>query len=206
MEFETWSHRNAGELFKTSEVFAPLWREVETALTGITDRDLLFEFETSNPENSPTSLSHAITNLLTQKFSDLSWEMDARIFSEVEYQGQAWSVDFSKGEMSVEIGFDHASVIAWNLVKPTLSSEPNDVKQELGTSGAVIITATKEMKTLGGFDGAIGTFERYVQYLRPLQQLLPTPLVIVGLKAPKSFHIEHKKIGNRKVGTIQLNS
>lgn len=206
MEFETWSHRNGLELFKTSAKYSALWGEVESGITQITDRDLLFEFEGSSPGTQPTSISHVITKLLSEKFAALSWEIDAKIFSEVDYRGKSWSLDFSKGDMAVEIGFDHASVIAWNLIKPTLASEPNDVKQELSASAAVIISATKNLKTLGGFDGAIGTFERYVQYLRPLQQLLPTPLVIIGLEPPKSFHIEHTKVGNRNIGKVVMNS
>jgi hypothetical protein len=59
---------------------------------------------------------------------------------------------------------------------------------------------------LGGFDNAIGTFEKYVQYLKPLQQILPTPLVVVGLLPPKTFHIEHTQVGARKVGRAVMNS
>ncbi len=206
MEYQTWSHRDGLELFKKSEKYTSLWREVESVLVSITDRAILTEFQTSSASTAPTSISLSINRLLHSGFTDKAWDHDAKIFTESEYLGKNWSVDYSKGPLSVEIAFDHASVIAWNLLKPSLASEPNDVKKDLSTSASVIITVTKDMKTLGGFDSAIGTFEKYVHYLRPMQQLLPTPIVIVGLEAPKTFHIEHSKYGNRKVGKVVMNS
>jgi hypothetical protein len=206
MDYKTWSHRNGLDLFNKSDKYIALWREVESVLVSITDRAILTDFQSSAASTAPTSLSHSINRLLLERFSDMAWEHNANIFTESDYLGKSWTLDYSKGPLSVEIAFDHGSVIAWNLVKPSLASEPNDVKQDLSTSASVIVTVTQEMKTLGGFDSAIGTFEKYVHYLRPMQQLLPTPLVIVGLEAPKAFHIEHSKYGNRKVGKVVMNS
>ena len=57
-----------------------------------------------------------------------------------------------------------------------------------------------EMKAAGGFDSAVGTYEKYVQYLRPLNDILSVPLAIIGLKAPRSFRVVHVQDGNRKIG------
>jgi hypothetical protein len=60
----------------------------------------------------------------------------------------------------------------------------------------VIIFATEEMKIAGGFDSAVGTYKKAVDYLKPLQNQLSCPLVIIGLEPPDSFRVEH--IGNPK--------
>jgi len=61
------------------------------------------------------------------------------------------------------------------------------------------------MKLLGGFDGAIGTFEKYLDYLPPLRNMLTVPLLIIGLEPPKSFKVVHEQYKPRKkIGRIVL--
>lgn len=66
----------------------------------------------------------------------------------------------------------------------------------------VIITATQEMKKNGNFDGAIGTFEKFIYHLKPMMNQLNVPLLLIGLKAPKTFKIVKKKEKERKLGTV----
>ena len=69
-----------------------------------------------------------------------------------------------------------------------------------------MITATTDLKNKGGFDGAIGTYEKFLDYLPPLQNMLTTPLLIIGLEAPETFHIEHEQYKPRKkIGRIIMN-
>ena len=60
------------------------------------------------------------------------------------------------------------------------------------------------MKKAGGFDGAIGTYEKYVEYLKPLNNILTTPLLIIGLKKPETFHINVQTMDKKKIGTVVL--
>lgn len=92
-----------------------------------------------------------------------------------------WRLDFAKDELSVEVAFNHRSDISWNLIKPTLASELNHVQKAIQTSGGIIITATEDMKAAGGFDNACGTYEDYVQYLKPMSSILPALLAMHGL-------------------------
>jgi hypothetical protein len=60
------------------------------------------------------------------------------------------------------------------------------------------------MKKVGGFDNAIGYYEKFVEYVKPLNNLLTTPFMLVGLEAPETFYIEHKKNSNgTKYGVIK---
>ena len=206
MEFEIASHRNGLELFRSHEKYAALWTEIENIIWSITDGDLLEDFNTTSAGTNPKSISHSINRLLKERFLHLDWRAESFIFAESEYRNTNWRLDFAKDEISVEVGFNHGGNVAWNLIKPVLASELNHVDKDVQTSAGVVITATDDLRILGGFDAAIGTYEKYVQYLKPLQQILPTPLVIVGLNAPKTFHIEHTQVGTRKVGKVVMNS
>lgn len=57
------------------------------------------------------------------------------------------------------------------------------------------------MKAAGGFDSATGSYEKFLQYLPPLNNLLTVPMVIIGLTAPDKFRIEHYS-ENRKTYII----
>lgn len=206
MEFVTSSHRNGLELFRTDEKYVGLWNEIENVIWSVTEADLLADFQAKADSSSPKSLSISINRLLKSKFEQLDWKSESFIFAESEYRNTNWRLDFAKDEISVEVGFNHGGNVAWNLIKPVLASELNHVKKDVQTSAGVVITATDDMRLLGGFDNAIGTFEKYVQYLKPLQQILPTPLVIIGLLPPKTFHIEHAQVGSRKIGKVVMGS
>ena len=77
-------------------------------------------------------------------------------------------------------------------MKPVLASELNHVEKEAQTRLGVVIMATEEMKRAGGFDGAVGTFEKAGRYLKPLQNQLSCPMVLIGLEAPEGFVVEHE--------------
>ena len=65
--------------------------------------------------------------------------------------------------------------------------------------------ATKALKTKGGFDGAVGEYEKFLTYLNPLRDILSVPMVIIGLEAPESFEVEHIKVNGKKEGNIKYN-
>ena len=115
-----------------------------------------------------------------------------------------WRLDFAKDNIAIEVAFNHGGNVSWNLIKPVLSSELNHVKKAIQTQAGVVITATDAMKKAGGFDNAIGTYEKYVEYLKPLNNLLTTPMMIIGLEPPKKFTIEQKKEDGNMVGHVKL--
>ena len=47
-------------------------------------------------------------------------------------------------------------------------------------------------------------YEKYVEYLKPLNNLLTTPMMIIGLEPPETFIIEHKSDGNKTIGTVKM--
>ena len=203
MRFTTHSHRHASTLFTCEEPYSTLWGEVASALSGITDRDIA-ELYT---EKYGTSMSIAapINELIRDRLTPLGWEKESPIFADPKYRGgreTRWRLDFAKEQVSIEVAFNHGEASAWNLLKPVLASELNHVQKAIQTSAGVLVAATEAMKSAGAFDGAVGTFESFVRYLPPLNNILSVPILLVGLEPPDTFRVEKYKVGAKHSGRI----
>lgn len=191
MDYEIHSHRLGYELFQTDSSRRELWNEITQAIGSVSEEEIIQEFERiqSRGRVKRKSISSVVNHLIKKNLEDLGWRSESRIFVDSEF-GDAWRLDFSKSHVSVEVGFNHGSDAAWNVIKPTLASQINHIEKEIQTDVGVIVTATPEMKAAGGFDGAVGTSKTYERILFAMQQVVTVPLVIIGLKAPSTFHIE----------------
>jgi hypothetical protein len=205
MEFIYKAFRHADVILKELN-FIEEFSEIIDTIESISEEDLILKHNSygeRNIENTPKSLSKAINDLIKDGLVEKGWIPESKIFQDNYYQGETWRLDFAKKDISIEVGFNHSSVIAWNLTKPVLASELNHVSKAIKTQIGVIITATEELKQKGGFDGAIGTFEKYLDYLPPLNNVLTIPLFIIGLNAPTTFRIEEFQYAPRKkIGRI----
>ena len=205
MEFDFNSFRHSGVILNEPE-FIEEFTEIIDVISAITEEQLIVKHENYGVidiENTPKSLSRAINDLIKEGLLNKGWVAESGIFQDADYQGDTWRLDFAKQNISIEVGFNHSSVIAWNLTKPVLASELNHVQKAIQTKIGVIITATEHLKQNGGFDGAIGTYEKYLDYLPPLNNILTVPLFIIGLRAPVTFTVEHFQLAPRKkIGKI----
>ncbi len=204
MEYVTHSHRHGLTLFHAEEPFATLWTEVVNVIESITEEDIVHEFEKSSRVSK--SLSAVINKLLCQRLTRLGWARESPIFAQAEYMAGdkgRFRLDFAKDVVSIEVAFNHGEAAAWNLLKPVLASELNHVKKAIETQAGIIITATEEMKIAGGFDSAVGTYEKYINHLEPLNNVLTVPLAVIGLKAPTRFRVVHLKEGSKTIGKCE---
>lgn len=177
------------------------WESIMSALAGISDQDIIEKHERLHPDDK--SISRSLNELLKERLTADGWASESPIFQERGYRGKRWRLDFARGDISVEVAFNHGEAIAWNLLKPALASELNYVEKAIQTRVGVVITATKAMKAAGGFDGAVGEYEKMLRYLAPMSSIIPTPLIIVGLEPPETFRIDHERVGNRNCGRIR---
>lgn len=193
MRYRVHDHRYAQNLFTTNEEFTPLYQEILGVLDSIDDAAIIAEYNANRRENIK-SLSEPINSLIRNRLIALGWRAESAIFSDPVYaearDKKRWRLDFAKEKISIEVAFNHGEAIAWNLIKPVLASELNHVAKDVQTSAGVIICATESMKKAGNFDSAVGSYEKFLRYLLPLQNMLPTPILIFGLEAPESFHID----------------
>ena len=201
MTYKIHSFRHGEIILNNEPDYKIVWNELLNAITGITDDEIINHHE-NNPRKAK-SISESINNILKTKLVALEWNEESYIFQDDEYSGNRWRLDFAKDSISVEVAFNHGEAIAWNLIKPVLAGELNHVQKEINTEIGVIICATKELKDKGGFDGAVGEYEKFLTYLNPLRDVLSVPIVIIGLEAPLTFEIKVEKIDGKKQGIVK---
>lgn len=189
MDFITYSHRNAEVLFQYDSRYSALYQEIISVVQNITDQDIMDSYN-SITRASKKSISQPINRLLKSRLDALGWHPESKIFADPDYRGKSWRLDFAKEELSVEVAFNHGEAIAWNLLKPVMASELNHIQKEIQTSAGIVITATQAMHVAGNFDNSVGTFEKFKRYLTPMYNILPTPLLLIGLQPPHTFHID----------------
>ncbi|MCF8459794.1 MAG: hypothetical protein K9G46_03655 [Flavobacteriales bacterium] len=200
MNFIEHSFRHASSIFRNEE-FGGVYEEIISTISGISDDDLISEHESYGVDDQtkiPKSVSRAINNLLKARLEAHGWQSESAIFQNPDYTGDRWRLDFAKVPFSVEVAFNHTTVIAWNLIKPVLAGELNHVQKAVQTKGGIIICATQGLKDAGGFDSAVGTYEKFIEHLDPMRNLLTVPIMIIGLEAPVSFVIEQHQLELRK--------
>lgn len=194
MQYRTYSFRYGEELFTNEDEFSCLWNEIKVVIESITDDDLIMHFN-NNPRASKKSISDSINDLIDKGLVNMGWNRQSPIFNNSDYRPTSrnrwWTLDFAKEAISVEVAFNHGEAVAWNLIKPVLAGELNHVEKAIQTKGGILITATDLMKQAGNFDGSVGTYEKFLQYLDPFRNILTIPLVIIGLEPPDTFKI-HK--------------
>lgn len=201
MKFRVQGYRHGDYLIQNVPEYIPLWDEIIDTLHAVDDEKVI-EYFLAHEEGRSKSVSPTINTLLKREFVERGWHAESYIFAEEEYQGGKglFRLDFAKDKVSIEVAFNHGNDAPWNLLKPTLASELNHVRKAIQTNIGVIITATDAMKEAGGFDNAVGSYEKYINFLRPMGMLLTAPLVLIGLEPFETFYIEHETIGTKKIG------
>ncbi|MCT7618540.1 BglII/BstYI family type II restriction endonuclease [Aliarcobacter butzleri] len=207
MNYKLHSHRYGLEIIEKEEDFKQDWKDIIEIIESISDEEIIEHYEAHGA--SRMSISTTINNLLKEKFVVKGWAAESAIFSEnameveSEYRDKRWRLDFANKNISIEVAFNHGEAIAWNLLKPVLASELNHVEKAFQTKIGIVITATDEMKKAGAFDGAVGSFEKYLRYLKPLNNQLTVPMVIIGLEKPDSFIVEKRKVDKTNIGFVK---
>jgi hypothetical protein len=199
MRYISHSHQHAEEVLASAR-FQPLLREITKVIEGISDEQIVGQFNSMKPAKS---LSKAINALLKMGFIREGWTAESAIFQGKEFKAKKWRLDFAKETISIEVAFNHGEAIAWNLLKPVMASQQNHIKKAMTTEVGVIICATKSLKVAGNFDNAVGEYEKFLRYLTPMQAVLPTPLLIIGLEMPSSFQIVGKKVNGKNIGSVE---
>jgi len=207
---ELYSFRFAEEILQSVKPLNSLWQEVLSSIESISEADIQRRHLQIQEQESTKSLSKSINQLLDEQLKSRGWRDQSGIFGTAEYQealGSTWTLDFSKaaklpnGEatgIAIEVAFNHAEAAAWNLTKPMLAAEINDVRVQtnIGEGIGVVIVASSELKKQGAFDGAIGDFSRYEKTLKAMRSTLTVPILLIGLAAPKTFRVQAREQKN----------
>lgn len=195
-------HRNS-DLVVNEPDYQNDFLEIKNSLEDISEHDLIEEFNRRQTERENIkSLSEPINGLLKERLVSSGWTPESGIFKELPYSRKnlkKWRLDFAKNDISIEVAFNHQEAIAHNIMKPVLASELNHVEKEIQTKMGVIITATKNLKKSCGFDSTVGTFEKFIEYFKPYNAMIPTPIVLIGIENMESFKIKHHYQGGKRI-------
>ena len=196
MKTKFYYHRHSNHLVENDEKFKNDYNEIISVINSVSDEELVKGFNQRKMIRPNTkSLSEPVNYLLKEKLLQLGWKSESGIFKEPPYnQGNRsrWRLDFAKNKISIEVAFNHQEATAHNIMKPVLASELNHVKKDIQTELGIIIVATEAMKKGGNFDSAIGTFEKFIEYFKPYNNLITVPIVLIGLEKPNTFYIDKK--------------
>lgn len=202
MEFEIYSLNEAIEFISKDVDLSNIWEELQATILNISDEDIK-ECFTIYAKNSK-SISTSIKRLIDERLTGIGWVKNTPMFDCYEYKKlKRFSLDYTKSIFDLELAFNHESATTWNLIKGSLSQLESDLPKNAKNKITILITATQKMKSIGGFDGAIGTYEKYRSYIEPLKPLLKTSIIIIGLKELKEFRIQHRKYTNKSIGHIK---
>ena len=167
------------------------WKELKEILENISDQEIAKFHEDNYPK--AMSLSRAYNSLIKLRLTEQGWADEAKLFNDPNFDEGAWRLDFAKGNIAVEVSFNHGEALAWNMMKLTLAAEMNHVEKEFQSKVGIIILATADLKKLGCFDGSCGEWEKAVRYLTPMQAQLSSPILLLGIEAPSFKVIDHGK-------------
>jgi hypothetical protein len=221
MKYKLHSHRHALSVI-TEPQFQEDWKEFCDVIENISDEMLIAEFEKFNVDKEiasvdgkskrkAMSISRAINALIDQGLTQKGWSRQSPIFGDSHFRDKRWTLDFAKtsrvdkslGTFSVEVAFNNAGSMAWNLIKPVLASELNHVSKAIQTQVGIVVFATEDLKDNGCFDATVGTFELAKDYLASMHGIVVTPMILIGLEAPESFTVEEENNGRHNYGRIE---
>jgi hypothetical protein len=205
-----YSHRFAKEILESVKPLNELWLEIEDAILSISEEEIIATHNEIQEKESTKSLSKAINKLIDRNLKVRKWKDQSGIFGSAEYQEgkeSTWTLDFSKtcnissgrkSGVAVEVAFNHAEAAAWNLTKPVLAAEINDVRVQtnIGEGIGIVIVASPELKKNGAFDGAIGDYQRYLKTIKAMRSQLSAPILLIGLDAPRTFKVQAREQKN----------
>lgn len=199
MNLVWYSHRHADAIIRNDRYLNDRYIEFINALQSITDDDLIRDFNREKAIRNTRgtnfkSLTTSINTLIKERIMQVpGWYSEVDIFNDTtgSIGNTEWKLDFAcDNGFAIEVAFNHGEAIAWNLIKPCLSSELNYIQKSMQTRVGIYVCATDAMKRAGNFDSSSGSYEKVQRYLLPMMNQLTTPMILLGIDSPSSFRID----------------
>lgn len=198
MEFKLHSFRMADRLLAGTAA----WADITSVLRSLSlERIEATQREIALRRDPPAGAQTAINTLLDTPGTGLirpEWDRQVRLFDppgNVPYETprprrnvtveedplRAWTMDFKRDTVGVEVSFNHAEATAWQFTKLSIAGESEYVREQGRIDVGVVITADVSLKRWGRMDGAVLTFDVCRSWLAQMKRVVPTPIMLVGL-------------------------
>lgn len=211
MDYITYSHRFAEAIILSDPELSRRYDEFTAALSGITEDELIADFERRKAEHAQRntsfkSLTPSINGLLKERMQRIpGWQYEVDIFNDEDgvIGNTEWRLDFACDDaFCVEVAFNHGEAIAWNLLKPVLSCELNHVRKAVQGKIGIYVCATDKMKIAANIDPASGSYEKVLRYLPPMMNQLTVPMIIIGIRPFEQFKINQRAEVIHRIQTL----
>lgn len=177
MEYELFNFRHALEVLSPNRA----WHELDDVVRNISRDDILAMQATfAAVGRTPKGGQTAINALFHERL--IGWVRQPHLFG-ADPTFREWKMDFLNAGIGVEVSFNHAEAIAWQLTRLTIAGESSSVVPESRIDVGVVITAARSLKSWSRMDGAVGTFDVFSAWLYQMKPILPVPILLLGLKA-----------------------
>jgi hypothetical protein len=149
------------------------WHDLDEVIRGIRREDILQrQAEIGSLGRVPKGGQRAINALFDERL--VGWRRQPYLFGPTP-ELREWKMDFLADRIGVEISFNHAEAIAWQLTRLTIAGESPVVLAESQIDVGIVVTATRSLKTWSRMDNAVGTFDVFCEWLRQMRPILPIP-------------------------------
>jgi hypothetical protein len=201
MKFQIYSYRYALEIIQGNESLKNEWDSYKKILESITGKDLMDSFLMS--ERKSKSISQTLYKVVTKKLKEHGWVNEVNLYNDDFYRDvKRFTLDFYKNSLAMEFSFGHEATSSWKLIKSVLAAQENTLSKNIQSKVTILLAVTSKMKSAGGFDGSIATYEKFIQYVEPMKDILVEPIIIIGLEPVDEFRMQHKRLADKKIGVI----
>jgi hypothetical protein len=177
MDYELHNFRHALEILSPN----PAWHQLDDVIRGIGREDIIQrQLDISGVGRVPKGGQTAVNALFDDRL--IGWRRQPLLFGPSP-ELREWKMDFLVDRVGVEISFNHAEAIAWQLTRLTVAGESPAVLEGSRIDVGIVVTATRALKAWSRMDAAVGTFDVFRAWLDQMRPILPIPLLLVGLKA-----------------------
>jgi Restriction endonuclease BglII len=178
MKYEWHAHRFADIILNADYT---LKQEIEEVIQAISFDRVLERFEADNLKKiagskKPSKGKQSTINLFfREEFSKCGWETEKNVFNDPTND---LALDFWKGNVGVDVAFNHRSYIGGDLLRLQAAAEAKNV-----INVGVYICPTKEFaKVVSPKDGTtMVSFERAKWYIESFYPVLTAPILLIGL-------------------------
>lgn len=204
MKYKVYSYNQADSILEGDLTLNSVYYDLVKIIESISDDDIIDRFKKIGKNSK--SISNTISNLLDEKLMKDNWIKEIPFFDDTlrtSGRSKRWTLDYYKEKVQLEIAFNHEEGTAWNLMKIPLAIKPNIYTHNQRVDIGIIVTATNQMKKAGGFDNSVGSFEKYIEYLKIFTPFISNPILLIGLQSPDDFKVRHRNIDKKKIGQIR---
>ena len=195
-----WNHNNVASVLNRPEIKQD-WELFVRTISEISWDEILSLH--SAKHSGRMSISKALAEVITNKLLLNGALKKCRIFTDGKNNSKPFLIEYKLGSLAIDISFGHYNITAWKLARLVVATSPNKNEMENQCKVGILILPEEELRLAGKFDSP-SNWERAVDYLNYMGNQWQSPLLLIGLKNPRSFGIIDNGKGQKPRSSVYL--